>query len=90
MSGPGPKRSGTLPGAEHRKRLVPWNEIPAERLHEVFETHLPICWNCYIAEIFRHDHPELVLDRQRDRGAGGEYRPKAEIIGEAQKRANHA
>lgn len=67
----------------HPARLAPdrtvkqWNEIPAERLHEVFETHLPVCWNCYIA-----DHPELVLGRQWDRGAGGEYAPKEEIVRE--------
>ena len=55
-----------------------WNEIPAEKLPKVFETHLPICWNCYITETFRRVHPELVLNRAWDRGAGGEYAPKEE------------
>jgi len=67
-----------------------WNEIPAEKLPEVFETHLPICWNCYIAETFRREHPELVLNRSWDRGAGGEYTPKEEAVPEDQKRVNHA
>jgi hypothetical protein len=67
-----------------------WNGIPAEKLPEVFETHLPICWNCYIAETFRREHPELVLNRSWDRGAGGEYIPKEEATPEEQKRANHA
>jgi len=67
-----------------------WNEIPAEKLPEVFETHLPICWNCYIAETFRQEHPELVLNRSWDRGAGGEYTPKEQAEPEERKRANHA
>jgi hypothetical protein len=67
-----------------------WNEISPERLPEVFETHLPICWSCYIAETFRREHPELVLDRSWDRGPGGGYTPKAEATAEEDKRANHA
>lgn len=67
-----------------------WNEISAERLPEAFETHLPICWNCYIAETFRREHPELVLNRSWDRGADGGYIPKEEATPEEQKRANHA
>ena len=55
-----------------------WNEIPAEKLPEVFRTHLPVCWNCYVAETFRRQNAERVLDRNWDRGAGGEYTPKEE------------
>ena len=55
-----------------------WNEIPAEKLPEVFETHLPVCWDCYIAETFRRQNPDRVLDRAWERGAGGEYVPKEE------------
>lgn len=55
-----------------------WNEIPAETLPEVFQTHLPVCWNCYIAETFRRQNAEKVLDRNWPRGAGGEYEPKEE------------
>lgn len=55
----------------------PWNEIPAEKLPEVFQTHLPVCWNCYIAETFRRQNAERVLDRNWERGAGGEYVPKS-------------
>ena len=55
-----------------------WNEIPAEKLPEVFETHLPVCWNCYIAETFRRQIAERVLDPGWERGAGGEYVPKDE------------
>ncbi len=40
-----------------------WTEIPAERLHEVLATHLPVCWNCHVAGTFRRLHPGLVVDR---------------------------
>ena len=56
-----------------------WDEIPAEKLPEVFETHLPVCWNCFIAETFRRQNAERVLDRNWERGAGGEYVPKSEV-----------
>ena len=68
----------------HRALLSPdrvakqWNEIPAEKLPEVFRTHLPVCWDCYIAETFRRQNPDRVLDRAWERGAGGEYVPKEE------------
>jgi len=53
-----------------------WNEIPAEKLPEVFKSYLPVCWDCYIAETFRKQNPDRVLDRQWERGAAGEYVPK--------------
>jgi hypothetical protein len=55
-----------------------WNEIPAETLPQVFQTYLPVCWDCYIAETFRRQNPDRVLDRAWDRGASGEYVPKEE------------
>jgi hypothetical protein len=55
---------------------VQWNEVPPEKLPEVFESYLPVCWNCYIAETFRQKNPEKVLDRTWERGPGGEYVPK--------------
>jgi len=58
------------------RKTVQWNEIPAERLQEVFETHWPVCWDCHIAETFRHEHPELVVDRPWKRGAMGEIIPE--------------
>lgn len=64
-----------------------WNEIPAELLPGVFETHLPVCWNCYIAETFRRQNADKVLNRSWERGAGGEYVPKDDEEATAQKRA---
>jgi hypothetical protein len=55
------------------KKTVQWSEIPAEELPEVFETHLPVCWSCHIAETFRREYPERVVDRPWKRGAMGEY-----------------
>ena len=58
------------------RNCVQWNDVRAETLPEIFRTHLPVCWNCYIAETFRRQHPDRVIDRRWDRGAGGEYVPQ--------------
>jgi hypothetical protein len=55
---------------------VQWDEVPAQKLPEVFATHLPICWNCHIAETFRRQHPEMVTERRWERNASGAYEPK--------------
>jgi len=44
-------------------KTMQWNEVPAEHLQETMHTHLPVCWNCHVAETFRRQHPELVTDR---------------------------
>jgi hypothetical protein len=38
----------------------------------VLETHFPVCWDCYIAQQFRRDHPDLVVFRpwQNDTSGG--------------------
>lgn len=43
--------------------LVRWNDVPVENVSMVMETHLPVCWNCYITQSFRRDHPDLVVYR---------------------------
>jgi hypothetical protein len=45
------------------RRSVEWHEIRPEKLYDVLATHMPICWNCHIAETFRRECPELVVDR---------------------------
>ncbi len=42
---------------------VSWENVPAETLPEVFTTYEPVCWSCHIAETFRREHPDLVIDR---------------------------
>ena len=53
-----------------------WNEIPPEQLPTVFETYLPVCWNCYIAETFRRQNPDRLVNRNWERGTAGEYVPE--------------
>ena len=43
--------------------LMRWSGVPLENLSTVLETHLAVCWNCYIAQSFRRDHPDLVVYR---------------------------
>lgn len=66
-----------------------WNEVAPEKLPQVFESYLPVCWNCYIAETFRQKNPDKVLDRTWERGPGGEYVPKEEPAPPAAKSATH-
>jgi hypothetical protein len=43
-----------------------WQEIPAQNLPAVLETHLAVCANCQVAESFRRQFPDLVIDRRAD------------------------
>ena len=51
--------------------LVRWNEVPLENLSTVLETHQPVCWNCYMAQSFLSEHPDLVVYRPWRNGVGG-------------------
>jgi hypothetical protein len=64
-----------------------WNEVPPEQLPTIFETYLPVCWNCYIAETFRKQNVDRVTNRNWERGVGGEYVPKEEEETAPHKRA---
>jgi hypothetical protein len=59
-------------------QTVEWNQIPPEKLPEVFQTYSPVCWSCHVAERFRREHPDRVVDRQWERGADGAYQPSVE------------
>jgi hypothetical protein len=66
------KPFGHLEWHDHRpalmdaaRKTVQWHEVAAECLPDVLATHLPVCWDCHIAETFRREHPELVTDRNR-------------------------
>lgn len=43
-------------------RTVEWKDVPPEMLPEVFAKFRPLCWDCHVAETFRREHPELVID----------------------------
>jgi hypothetical protein len=44
-------------------KLMGWNEVNVVHLSEVLKTHSPVCWDCYITQTFRMDHPDLVVLR---------------------------
>lgn len=52
----------TSPGHE----TISWQEVPAESLPAMFDTHVPICSHCQVAESFRRQFPDLVTDRPGD------------------------
>jgi len=43
--------------------LVQWSEVSIENFSTVLNTHLPVCWDCYIVQSFRLEHPDLVVYR---------------------------
>jgi len=43
--------------------LVSWNAVNVNQLEEVLKTYSPVCWNCYIAQTFQAEHPDLVILR---------------------------
>ena len=49
-------------------KIVEWSEIPPDELYEALVTSLPVCWNCHVAETFRREHPDLVIERPRKTG----------------------
>jgi len=64
------KALGEIDWLDHKPALMSpkrvtleWNEIPAEKVPVVLQTHMPVCWDCHIAETFRRCYPELFVDR---------------------------
>jgi hypothetical protein len=51
--------------------LLDWNQVTRGELRNVLETHAPVCWDCYIAQSFRRDHPDLVVLRPWQNGSYG-------------------
>jgi hypothetical protein len=45
------------------KTTVEWSQAPAERLPEILETALPVCFACHMANTLVREHPERALDR---------------------------
>ena len=48
---------------------VAWTDVPPEQLPKMLETHVPVCSSCHLMEWFRHEHPDLVVDRHRTQDA---------------------
>ena len=53
-------------------KLTGWNEVNLDKLRNVLETYSPVCWDCYIAQKFRLDHPDLVVFRPWRNGISGD------------------
>jgi len=56
--------------ADHKPALlnpegitVEWGQIPISAAIDAMTTYLPVCWNCHIAQSFRREHPDVVVDR---------------------------
>ncbi len=48
-------------------RTAEWSQVPPQQVPEALDHDRPVCWNCHIAETFRREHPDLVVDRpERD------------------------
>ena len=56
------------PGGE----LQGWHEVNLDRLPTVLATFSPVCRDCYIAQKFRLDHPDLVVFRPWRNGISGD------------------
>ncbi|HYJ88005.1 MAG TPA: hypothetical protein VEW46_18205 [Pyrinomonadaceae bacterium] len=46
--------------------------VPVENSSMVVKTHLPVCWNCYLAQSFRGGHRDEVFDGPRRHGIPGD------------------
>lgn len=89
------KPFGQIKRLDHRPALLDanrktgqWDEVAAEKLPEVLATHRPVCWNCHIAQTFRREHPDLVVDRPRKRAESPSSRDQKSRPGECLRRKN--
>ena len=63
------KALGEVEWASHTPALrtpdgatLEWSDVRPETMSEVMRTHQAICWDCHVAETFRRQRPDLVLD----------------------------
>jgi len=42
---------------------VEWRQIPLSAARDAMATYRPVCWDCHVAQTFRREHSELVVDR---------------------------
>jgi hypothetical protein len=43
-------------------RTIPCDQIAPERIEEILATHRLVCWDCDVAETFRREFPDRVID----------------------------
>jgi hypothetical protein len=65
------KSFATINWTDHKPALltpdlktIAWSEVRPEMVDLVLGTHMPVCWDCHVAETFRREHPELITDRR--------------------------
>ena len=81
-------RRGALLGPDGKTVL--WEEVSPETLPGVLASYRPVCWSCHIAQTFRREHPDLVVDRSWKRTGpfGGIARENKDIAGKTVPRAS--
>ena len=43
-------------------RTLEWRDVKPETMFQVMGSHAAVCWDCHVAETFRRQRPDLVLD----------------------------
>jgi hypothetical protein len=63
------KALGQIEWAAHAPALrapdgvtLEWRDVRPETMFQVMGTHAAVCWDCHVAETFRRQRPDLVLD----------------------------
>ena len=63
------KALGAIDWIQHKPALrtpdgttLEWRDVAPETLPKVLATHTAICWDCHVAETFRRERPDLVMD----------------------------
>ncbi len=61
------QRTGMKPGLMNpdTHETHSWDQIPNENLPAMLQTHVPVCFDCQLAQSFRQRFPDLVVDRER-------------------------
>jgi hypothetical protein len=59
----GQPKPGLLNVAASTHETLRWEDITAEHLPAVLDSHLPVCASCHVADTFRRQFPDLVVDR---------------------------
>lgn len=60
---------GLLSMASATAVTIAWSDVPPALLPKMIATHRPVCSSCHLMTWFRHEHPELVVDRHRAAGS---------------------
>ncbi|HSP16835.1 MAG TPA: hypothetical protein VLV78_18965 [Thermoanaerobaculia bacterium] len=56
-----------------------WKDVAPQDLPVLLATHQPVCWRCFVAESFRIQHPEWVIERPRGAEGHETLQPSAAV-----------